>query len=160
VLSNGEEATKGNEVVKKTVDRLSRSNLNFVGPVEGRDLFNGECDVVVTDGFTGNAVLKAAESIAELTFRVLREEIMSSWLNKMAALILRRSFKNLKQKFDYSEYGGAPLLGLNGVCIVCHGRSNPEAVMNACRVAAEFYENRANKHIQRGISDLYEAHII
>jgi glycerol-3-phosphate acyltransferase PlsX len=160
VLSNGEEATKGNEVVKKTVERLSRTKLNFIGPVEGRDLFNGNCDVMVTDGFTGNAVLKAAESIAELTFKVLKEEIMSSWINKLAAMILRRSFKNLKRKFDYSEYGGAPLLGIKGVCIICHGRSNPEAIKNAIRVAAEFYENDANTHIQKGISDLYKEQIL
>lgn len=160
VLSNGEEATKGNELVRKTVDRLDRTDLNFVGPVEGRDLFNGQCDVIVTDGFTGNAVLKAAESIAELTFKVLKQEITSSLMNKIGALLLRRSFKRLKKKFDYSEYGGAPLLGVNGVSIICHGRSNPDAIKNAIKVAADFYENKANSHIQRRISDLYKEQIL
>ena len=160
VLSNGEEATKGNELVRDAVEWLSKADLNFIGHVEGKDLFNGECDVIVTDGFTGNAVLKAAESIAELTFKVLKREVMNSWISKLGALFMRRSFKRLKKKFDYAEYGGAPLLGVKGVAIICHGRSNPEAIKNAIRVAAEFYENEANSHIQRGISDLYKKHIM
>lgn len=160
VLSNGEEATKGNELVKETVKRLSKTKLNFIGPVEGRDLFNGASDVIVTDGFTGNAVLKAAESIAELAFNVLKKEVKSSWLNKLAALLLVRSFRKLKRKFDYSEYGGALLMGINGVTIICHGRSNPVAIKNAIQIAKEYSENRANEKIRTGISELYENKIL
>ena len=160
VLSNGEEATKGNELVKETVDKLVRTKLNFIGPVEGRDLFNGECDVIVTDGFTGNAVLKAAESIAELAFSVMKEELLSTWVSKLAALMMRRSLKRLKKKFAYEEYGGAPLLGVNGVCIICHGRSNPTAIKNAINVAKEFSENKANERIRRRISELYDQKIL
>jgi len=160
VLSNGEEATKGNDVVRKTVDRLSRTGLNFIGPVEGRDLFNGHCDVIVTDGFTGNAVLKAAEGIAELTFSVLKEQILSTWVTRLAALMMRRAFRRLKQKFDYSEYGGALLLGLKGVCVICHGRSNSTALKNAIRISSNFYEQKVNETIQRRISELYSEKII
>ena len=159
VLSNGEEATKGNEVIRKTVDRLSKAGIRFVGPVEGKDLFHGEVDVVVTDGFTGNAVLKAVEAVASLTFASMKEEINKSWVAKLGALLMRGSLRNLKQKFDYSEYGGAPLLGLKEACIICHGRSNPTAIKNAIRVAAEFSENQASSHIQRGIVELYESDI-
>lgn len=160
VLSNGEEATKGNEVIRKTVERLAKSSVEFVGPVEGKDLFHGEVDVVVTDGFTGNAVLKAVEAVASLTFSSMKEEIMKSWKAKLGALLMRKSLRNLKQKFDYSEYGGAPLLGLKEACIICHGRSNPAAIKNALRVAAEFSSNQASSHIQRGIIDLYESDIL
>jgi glycerol-3-phosphate acyltransferase PlsX len=160
VLSNGEEATKGNELVRKTVERLSRSNLNFIGPVEGRDLFNGQCDVIVTDGFTGNAVLKAAEGIAELAFSVLKEEILSTWVTKLAAIMMRRSFRRMKNKFDYAEYGGALLLGLKDICVICHGRSNPRAIRNAIKIAGEFYQMNVNKAIQKGIQELYQLNII
>ena len=160
VLSNGEEATKGNEIVRKTVERLSRSSLNFIGPVEGRDLFNGNCDVIVTDGFTGNAVLKAAEGIGELVFKELKETILSNWVNKLGALLMRRSFKRLGRKFDYSEYGGALLLGLRDVCVICHGRSNVAAIKNAIIIASKFYEQRVNETIQTRISELYQQQII
>ena len=160
VLSNGEEATKGNELVRKTVARLEQTSLNFIGPVEGRDLFNGRCDVIVTDGFTGNAVLKAAESIAELAFFVLKKELLSTWVTKAAALLMRRSFKRLKQKFDYTEYGGALLLGVKEVSIICHGRSNPQAIKNAIHVAADFYEHRAGERISDRISELYAQQIL
>lgn len=159
VLSNGEEATKGNEVIRKTVERLEKSGLRFIGPVEGKDLFHGEVDVVVTDGFTGNAVLKAVEAVASLTFSSMKEEIMKSWVAQIGALLMKKSLRNLKQKFDYSEYGGAPLLGLKEACIICHGRSNAVAIKNAIRVAAEFSENQASIHIQRGILELYESGI-
>ncbi len=160
VLSNGEEATKGNELVRKTVDRLSRSNLNFIGHVEGRDLFNGNCDVIVTDGFTGNAVLKAAEGIAELAFSILKEEVLSNWVTKLAALMMRRSFKRLRDKLDYAEYGGALLFGLKDICVICHGRSNPKAIQNAIRTASEFFDLNINKEIQKGIQELYQQNII
>lgn len=160
VLSNGEEATKGNDIVRDTVERLKQTDLNFIGPVEGKDLFNGFCDVVVTDGFTGNAVLKAAEGIAELGYKVLKQELTSSWYNRLVASLLIRAFRRYKKRFDYSEYGGAPLLGLNGVCTIAHGRSNPVAIKNSIRVAAEFVQNNAVAHIQRGISDLYKDKIL
>jgi glycerol-3-phosphate acyltransferase PlsX len=160
VLSNGEEATKGNELVRQTVDRLSRCNLNFIGPVEGRDLFNGQCDVIVTDGFTGNAVLKAAEGIAELAFSILKEEILSTWVTRLAAMMLRRAFKRLRNKFDYAEYGGALLLGLKDICVICHGRSNPRAIRNAIRIASEFYKMEVNKSIQKGIQELSQQNAV
>lgn len=160
VLSNGEEATKGNELVKETVARLRKTKLNFIGPVEGRDLFNGACDVIVTDGFTGNAVIKAAESIAEFIFSLIKEDILGSWTARIAALMMRRTFKRLKKKFNYSEYGGAFLLGVNGVAIICHGRSNPTALKNAIHLAGDFSENKANERIRMRISELDEQNTI
>lgn len=159
VFSNGEEATKGNDIIRKTLSRLEKTPLNYQGPAEAKDMFAGNFDVVVTDGFTGNAILKAAEAVADMTFKAIKQEVTAKKLYMLGAFIMKGAFKNLKKKYDYSEYGGAPLLGLNGVSIICHGRSNPAAIRNAVRVAMNFVEKDANNHIQRGILDLYEDNV-
>ena len=155
LLSIGEEEGKGNELTKETFRVLKETGLNFVGNAEGRDVFNGNCDVVVCDGFTGNVVLKAGEALAEMVGRKLREQVTRSPIRKVGALILRTAFDDLKKSMDYSEYGGAPLLGVNGGCIVCHGRSNAKAIKNAIRVARDFAVNQMDIKIRDKIRDLH-----
>lgn len=138
LLSIGEEPTKGNELTKAANVRLSQTDLNFVGNVEGKDIFRGPADVVICDGFDGNIVLKVAEGIAEFMFSVLKEEIARDpGCEPGIQPVLRR----VKAKLDYAEYGGAPLLGVNRVCIICHGRSDARAIRNAVRAAATAAEN-------------------
>ncbi len=152
LLSNGSESHKGNEVTREALGRLNELNLNFVGNVEGRDLFNGRVDVIVTDGFIGNVALKISEGIVD-TFSILLKEALSSTLSsKLGYLLSRRAFDRMKKRLDYSEYGGAPLLGVKGVCIICHGGSNANAIKNAIRVAAEFSEGRVNEKIERELA--------
>ncbi len=141
LLNIGEEPSKGNEVAQKVYDELSKSNLNFIGNVEGRDIPKGEVDVIVCDGFVGNIVLKFAEGIGSVLFGMLREEFTRSLPTKLAALILKPGLRNIKRKMDYAEYGGAPLLGVNGVSIIAHGSSNAKAIRNAIRVAKEAAEH-------------------
>lgn len=155
LLSIGEEEGKGNELTKETFRVLKETGLNFIGNAEGRDVFNGNCDVVVCDGFTGNVVLKAGEALGEMVGRKLREAVTSSPIRKAGALILRTAFDDLKKSMDYSEYGGAPLLGVNGGCIVCHGRSNAKAIKNAIRVAREFAVNQMSEKIRDKIGELH-----
>lgn len=155
LLSIGEEEGKGNELTKGTFQVMKETGLNFIGNAEGRDVFNGNVDVVVCDGFIGNVVLKASESLAEFVSRRLRQEVTRGMVRKVGALLLRSAFADLKKRMDYSEYGGAPLLGVNGGCIVCHGRSNPNAVKNAIRVAREFALNRVDAKIRTKIGDLH-----
>jgi phosphate acyltransferase len=155
LLSIGEEEGKGNELTKETFRVLKETGLNFIGNAEGRDVFNGNCDVVVCDGFTGNVVLKAGEALGEMVSRSLRAEVTKSVIRKAGALILKRAFDDLKKKMDYSEYGGAPLLGVNGGCIVCHGRSNAKAIKNAIRVARDFAVNEVDSKIRDKINDLH-----
>ena len=155
LLSIGEEEGKGNELTKETFRVLKETGLNFVGNAEGRDVFNGNCDVVVCDGFTGNVVLKAGEALGEMVGRKLREQVTRSPIRKVGALILRTAFDDLKKSMDYSEYGGAPLLGVNGGCIVCHGRSNAKAIKNAIRVARDFAVNQMDIKIRDKIRDLH-----
>lgn len=136
LLSNGEEATKGNVLVQETHQLLKATDLNFVGNVEGKDVSRGAVDVVVCDGFTGNVLIKAAEGIGEFTFQLLREEIGASGpIGMLGALLLRPALRRIKRRVDYQEYGGAPLLGVAGVVIVAHGRSGARAIRNAVRVA-------------------------
>lgn len=138
LLSIGEEASKGNLLVQDTYERLRRlPGINFIGNVEGKDLPSGEIDVAVTDGFTGNVVLKTAEGVAAFILAELREELTSRFQYKLAALPLRPAFTHLRGRLDYQEYGGAPLLGVRGVVIVAHGRSNARAITNAIRVARD-----------------------
>ncbi len=152
LLSNGSESHKGNEVTREALGRLNELSLNFIGNVEGRDLFNGRVDVIVADGFIGNVALKISEGIVD-TFSVLLKEALSSTLSsKLGYLLSRRAFNRLKKRLDYSEYGGAPLLGVKGVCIICHGGSNANAIKNAIRVAAEFSEGRVNEKIERELA--------
>ena len=155
LLSIGEEEGKGNELTKETFNVLKETGLNFIGNAEGRDVFNGNADVVVCDGFIGNVVLKASEALGEFVSKTLREEVTRGPVRRVGAMLLRSAFDGLKKRMDYSEYGGAPLLGVNGGCIVCHGRSNPKAIKNAIRVARDFAVNRIDSKIRTKISDLH-----
>ncbi len=136
LLSIGEEETKGDELTKETHKLLRDSDLHFIGNVEPKEVVRGEVDVVVCDGFVGNLMLKAGEGFGELFNELLKEQIMRSWVSKLAALLLRPVFRAVKKRFDYAEYGGALLLGVNGVVVIGHGRSNATAIQNAIRVAA------------------------
>jgi glycerol-3-phosphate acyltransferase PlsX len=137
LLSIGEESTKGNELTKATYPALQElSNLNFIGNVEGRDLFTGEVDVVVADGFVGNVALKVAEGIADFILGQFKE-LRKQKLLIVPLMMIKPALSRMRQRFDYSQYGGAPLLGVNGVCIIGHGRSNANAVTNAIRAAKE-----------------------
>jgi glycerol-3-phosphate acyltransferase PlsX len=138
LLSNGEEESKGNELIRETNAILRKSSLGYIGPVEGRDIFNGRADVVVCDGFVGNAALKICEGLAETIGSMIKEEVKVSWMAKTAYLLARGAVNEIKKKLDYSEYGGAPLLGVDGVVIIGHGRSSPKAVKNAIRLAHEY----------------------
>jgi glycerol-3-phosphate acyltransferase PlsX len=156
LLSIGEEATKGNELTQEAHQRLlATPNLNFIGNVEGRDILRGEVDVVVTDGFTGNVVLKLAESVVGHLAQSARKEIGRDLQSKMGALLLRPAFERLKKQFDYAEYGGAPLLGVNGVIFIGHGRSSPRAIRSAIRSTATFVEQKVNEHIQELLRSAY-----
>ena len=155
LLSIGEEEGKGNELTKEVFRVLKETGLNFIGNAEGRDVYNGNADVVVCDGFIGNVVLKASEALGEMVSRTIREELMRNWRRKIGGLLARSAFDELKARMDYSEYGGAPLLGVKGGCIVCHGRSNAKAIKNALRVAREFSLNRIDEKIQERVGDLH-----
>lgn len=152
LLSNGSEPHKGNEVTREVLARLNELNLNFVGNVEGRDLFNGRVDVIVADGFIGNVALKISEGIVDTVTSLLKESLSSTFSSKLGYLLSRKAFNRMKKRLDYSEYGGAPLLGVKGVCIICHGGSNANAIKNAIRVAAEFSEGRVNEKIERELA--------
>ena len=138
LMSIGEEEGKGNELTKETFRVLKETGLNFIGNAEGRDVFNGNMDVIVCDGFIGNVVLKAAESLAEMMSKLIREELTRSTTRKIGALLAKRAFDDVKKRTDYSEYGGAPLLGVAGVTFVCHGRSSAKAIRNAILMAHRF----------------------
>jgi glycerol-3-phosphate acyltransferase PlsX len=138
LLSNGEEESKGNELIRETNAVLRKSSIGYVGPVEGRDIFNGRVDVVVCDGFVGNAALKICEGLAEAIGSMIKEEVKGSFMAKLAYLLARGAVNDIKKKLDYSEYGGAPLLGVDGVVIIGHGRSSAKAVKNAIRLAHEY----------------------
>ncbi len=152
LLSIGEEGGKGNTLVKKTHDLFRQSSLNYVGNVEGRDIFKGDVDVIVCDGFVGNVCLKVSEGLAEAILHMLRDEISQSLKAKIGYALAEGAFKNFKKRVDYAEYGGAPLLGLNGTGIICHGRSNAKAIRNAVRVAKELVANKVNDRIETLLS--------
>src|SRR4051794_22681290 len=156
LLSIGEEEGKGNELTKETFRVLKETGLNFMGNAEGRDVFNGNADVIVCDGFIGNVVLKAGEALGEFVSKTLKKEMMASLPRKIGGLLAKSAFDDLKKRMDYSEYGGAPLLGVKGGCIVCHGRSNAKAIKNAIRVARDFAVNHIGEKIQAKISDLHK----
>ncbi|WP_040506149.1 phosphate acyltransferase PlsX [Leptospira wolbachii] len=155
ILSNGEEDKKGNTVSIKTFDLLKKIPFNFVGNVEGRDLYGGgrEVDVVVCDGFIGNIVLKATEGLAKSIFNVLKNSIRHSSLAKTGALLLKSTFTAVKKRLDYAEYGGALLLGVEGICMIGHGSSNALAVKNAVRVIAECAKHGINDRIRTRLSE-------
>jgi len=152
LLSIGEEDSKGNALTHDTLPLLrALSCINFIGNVEGRDLYNGHTDVSVCDGFVGNVALKTSEGIAKLVSVSLRDALKSTVTSQVGALLSRKAFNDFKKRFDYSEYGGAPLLGVRGPCIIGHGSSNEKAVMNGIRVAAEFAAAEVNLGIEAAL---------
>src|SRR6266436_1489289 len=152
LLSIGEEESKGNELTREAFKLLKQLPLNFVGNVEGRDLYLGQVDVIVADGFVGNVALKTSEGVARLVRAVLKETLKSTITRQVGALLSRNAFSDFKKRRDHTEYGGAPLLGVKGVCIITHGSSNTNAIKNAVRVAAEFAEGKVNQTIERELA--------
>lgn len=152
ILSIGEEEGKGNAVVREAFDLLRASKLGFIGNVEGRDIYTGDVDVVVCDGFVGNVALKLSEGLAKSMSRILKEELRSSWLSKLGTLLSIRAFRRFKRVVDYAEYGGAPLLGLKGTVIVTHGKSNELAIANCIRMAATSVKNKVHEHLAEGLA--------
>ena len=152
LLSIGEEDTKGNALIFEALPLLRRAHhLNFIGNVEGRDLFKGTCDVVVTDGFTGNVVLKTAESVATLLAHKVRDELKRDWLARMGALFMLPALRRLKAEVDWEEFGAAPLLGVDGVCFIGHGSSRARAFRSAIRTMSRFVEQKVNEHIREEV---------
>ena len=155
LLSIGEEETKGNELTREAFQLLKQLPLNFIGNVEGRDLYNGHVDVIVADGFVGNVALKISEGVANLVRTALKESLKATITRQVGALLSRSAFTDFKKRLDHTEYGGAPLLGVKGVCIITHGSSNANAIKNAVRVAAEFAQSSINESIERGLAALH-----
>ena len=151
LLNVGEERSKGNEALREAFALLEEAPVNFVGNIEGGDIFSGVCDVVVCDGFIGNVVLKAAETLSSTISGWIREALQSSWHAKLAALTLQRELQQVKRRLDYAAYGGAPLLGVNGICLIGHGRSRAPAVASALRSARESVNTRINAIIREKI---------
>lgn len=153
LLSIGEEDSKGNAQTRATFPLLRASTMQFIGNVEGRDLFNGHADVIVCDGFVGNVALKTSEGLVKLVSSSLKESLQSTVTSQIGALLSLKAFKSFKKRLDYTEYGGAPLLGVRGVCIVGHGSSNEKAVLNGIRVTAEFAHARVNAGIEAAVAN-------
>jgi phosphate acyltransferase len=151
LLSIGEEEHKGNESTRLAMPLLKTLPIRFLGNIEGGDIYTGDVDVVVCDGFTGNVALKLSEGLADMFKHMLQELLSASLTRKLGYLLARPAFQDFKKRIDYSEYGGAPLLGVKGVCIICHGRSNAKAIRNAIRVAAEFSSAGFNHKIEDGL---------
>lgn len=151
LLSIGEEAIKGNEVVREANRRLREATIHFdfVGNVEGRDVYSGDIHVIVCDGFIGNVALKMSEGTAEAIIAMLKQSLSSTLPAKVGAVLSRQAYEEFRRRVDYSEYGGAPLLGVRGVCVICHGRSNANAIKNAIRVAAGFASREINQKIEK-----------
>ncbi len=156
LVSLGEEDVKGNEMTKEVFKMLKKSSLNFVGNIEGRHLFEDPVEVVVCDGFVGNVILKTCESISVAIFQWLKHELMRTKTRQVGAFLARDAFNTIKEKTNYEEYGGSPLLGVNGICIIAHGSSTPLAVKNGLRVAAESIEQQVNPHIVEEIRRYHE----
>lgn len=154
LMSIGEEESKGNDLTREVYQRLENSSLHFIGNVEGKDIYSGKADVIVCDGFTGNVALKVSEGVVETLFHWARREVTKNLLAKLGFFLMKRNLKRLYKKVDYSEYGGAQLLGINGVCIIGHGRSNPQAVRSAVRMAKDFVVHRVQERIQAEMAKL------
>jgi phosphate acyltransferase len=152
LLSIGEEETKGNELTRQTFTLIKELPLNFIGNVEGRDLYNGRVDVIVCDGFVGNVALKISEGLVEAVRYLLKGSLNSTVASQVGALLARKAFTDFGRKLDPSEYGGAPLLGVKGVAIVGHGASNANAIKNAIRVAKQFHESGVNARIEQELT--------
>jgi glycerol-3-phosphate acyltransferase PlsX len=147
LLNVGEEESKGTDFMKQVFKMLSDSGINFIGNVEGRDIYRGKSDVVVTDGFVGNVTLKVSEGIVFALTELLKRELKRTWLNKLGAFMLLPAFKRLKKQMDYAQYGGAPLLGVNGACFIAHGSSSAHAIRNAVAAAVTFVSHDVNRAI-------------
>jgi len=152
LLSIGEEDNKGNEASREAFQLFNRSGLNFIGNVEAKEVFRGTADVLVCDGFTGNIALKIGESLAEMFISAIKGAFSRNLFSKMAYFFMKTPFQELKAKIDYSEYGGAPLLGINGICIIGHGSSSPKAIKNAIILAARLAEKDLNARISQEIT--------
>ncbi len=156
LMSIGEEQGKGSDITRAVFEEMKGSGLNFVGNVEGRDVFRGSVDVIVCDGFVGNVLLKSAESMASLMSSMLREEMGRTWRTRVGYLFAKSAFDNLRQRTDYREHGAVPLLGLQGGCFIGHGRSSPKAIMSAIRRAVEFARAELHTHIEAEVAELHE----
>ncbi len=148
LLSIGEEEHKGNDLTRAATPLLKGLPLHFIGNVEGRDIYSGLADVVVCDGFIGNVALKVSEGLVEMLQSMLRESLEATVTRKLGYVLSKEAYRDFRKRVDYSEYGGAPLLGVKGVSIICHGRSNANAIKNAIRVASEFAHSRINEKIE------------
>jgi glycerol-3-phosphate acyltransferase PlsX len=160
LLSIGEEEQKGNALTKEATPLLKELNINFIGNVEGRDLFSGLADVVVCDGFVGNVALKVSEGLVEMIRSLLRQSLEATLSSKIGYVLSRSAYKDFKKRLDYSEIGGAPLLGVKGVCIICHGRSDSNAIKNAIRTAAEFASSSINTRIKEELAPHSKAGLV
>jgi glycerol-3-phosphate acyltransferase PlsX len=156
LLSIGEEANKGNELTKDAYKLLEVSRMNFIGNIESKAIFRGEADVVVCDGFPGNVFLKTTEGLADILLKMIKQEIMSSTLAKIGYLFMRSAMKNVARRMDYDEYGGATLLGLNGACIITHGRASAKAIMSGIREASDYAEKKVYEKTSLEIRSYYE----
>lgn len=157
LINNGEEAAKGNELSKAAYGLLANTPVNFAGNCEAREIFSGKYDVLVTDGFTGNVILKEAEGLAEALFRMIKKEVRASYRAKIGGFLAKPAFKAVKKTMDYTEYGGAPLLGINGGIIKAHGSSDAKAVVSAIRQARQYVSGCVTEKIAEGISALSES---
>ncbi|MFZ5352607.1 MAG: phosphate acyltransferase PlsX [Bacillota bacterium] len=154
ILNIGTEDHKGNELTKQSIELLKQTDINFIGSIEARDITAGVCDVCVTDGFAGNVLLKGVEGVAMTIFKLLKEEFMKSAVTRLAALMLKKGLRSFKKRFDYTEYGGAPFLGIEGIMIKAHGSSDSKAVKNAIRQAKLLYDNKCLEIIRDEITKL------
>jgi glycerol-3-phosphate acyltransferase PlsX len=154
LLSNGEEDSKGNELTREAKEILKKTSLNYIGYIEGRDIYNGRVDVVVCDGFVGNVVLKVSEGLAEAISLMLRKEFSSRLLSRIGYLLAKPALKAFRKKVDYAEYGGAPLLGIQGTAMICHGSSNPQAIMNAVKMAHDSVTRKVNNKLTERLEEL------
>jgi len=159
LLSIGEEATKGNELTREAHRLLKASSLAFMGNIEAKDLYSGAADIIVCDGFTGNIALKVSEGLVDMVEELLSEELSSTFTMRVGSLLTRRALRRFRRRVDYSEYGGAPLLGLAGIAIVGHGRSSAKAVRNAVAMAYRFASSRFIERVERDIAALAMAHL-
>ncbi len=151
ILSIGEEEHKGNDLTREATPLLKQLPINFIGNVEGRDLYSGLADVIVCDGFIGNVALKVSEGLVQTITTMLKQSLEATLTRKMGYVLAREAFEDFRKRVDYSEYGGAPMLGVKGVCIICHGNSNAKAIKNAIRVTAETYEGGVNRKIEASL---------
>jgi glycerol-3-phosphate acyltransferase PlsX len=160
LLSIGEEEGKGNELTREAFQLLKRLPLNFIGNVEGRDIYSGKVDVIVADGFVGNVALKTSEGVVNLVRATLKETLRATITRQVGFLLSRSAFSDFKKRLDHTEYGGAPLLGVKGACFITHGSSNVNAIKNAIRVASEFVERDTNRQIESEMAKMRSASLV